>query len=146
MNCRHAQWNKYEALKSHNIKLLYKIQSLRGNIQVCCRTRPPLDHELRAGGQLIVDASDDSELLCFDSKTEFWKPFVFDRVWSVDATQTDVFLDMEPLVLAVLGMSRCCRCFCFVDVHRLSCAATDGYNSCIMAYGQTGSGKTFTMV
>lgn len=83
---------------------MYKIQSLRGNIQVCCRTRPPLDPELSAGGQLIVDASDDSELLCFDSKTDFWKPFVFDRVWPVDATQADVFLDMEPLVLAVLGM------------------------------------------
>lgn len=69
-----------------------------------CRTRPPLEHELSSGAQVIVDASNDPELLCFDAKTEFWKPFVFDRVWPADTTQGDVFLDVEPLVLSVLGM------------------------------------------
>lgn len=99
-----VQWNKYESQKSQNIKLVYKLQSLRGNIQVCCRSRPALDHELSAGAQIIVDPTDDAELLCFDAKTEFWKPFVFDRVWPLNATQADVFCDMEPLVLSVLGM------------------------------------------
>lgn len=55
---------------------------------------------------------------------ETWKTFMFDRVWRADATQADVFSDVEPMVSG----------------------AVEGYNVCIMAYGQTGSGKTFTMV
>ena len=54
---------------------------------------------------------------------EAWKSFNFDKVWSIDANQTDVFVDVEPIALSCL----------------------DGYNACIFAYGQTGSGKTFTM-
>jgi excinuclease UvrABC helicase subunit UvrB len=53
-----------------------------------------------------------------------WKSFAFDRVWKSDADQSEVYADVEPLVLSVL----------------------DGYNACILAYGQTGSGKTYTMV
>lgn len=54
---------------------------------------------------------------------EAWKSFNFDKVWSIDANQTDVFADVEPIALSCI----------------------DGYNACIFAYGQTGSGKTFTM-
>lgn len=48
------------------MKLLNKIQAVRGNILVCCRTRPPNENELNAGGVVIVDATDDTELLCYD--------------------------------------------------------------------------------
>jgi len=49
-----------------NINLLNKIQTVRGNILVCCRTRPASDQELSAGGKLIVDASNEYEVMFFD--------------------------------------------------------------------------------
>ena len=131
--------------------MLNKLQALQGNIQVCCRTRPPSYQELANGGKICIDAADDTELMCYDgwgiavrsvvdvmsflisifpsfnffrSRSEVWKSFVFDRVWKADANQAEVFADVEPMVVSVL----------------------DGYNACILAYGQTGSGNTFTMV
>ena len=49
--------------------------------------------------------------------------FSFDKIFTPDYSQTQVFDEVAPLVTSVL----------------------DGYNVCIMAYGQTGSGKTHTM-
>ena len=49
--------------------------------------------------------------------------FNFDRVFTQENTQSDVFEEIKPFVLTAL----------------------DGMNTCIFAYGQTGSGKTFTM-
>lgn len=71
-----------------------------------------------------MDVIDETELSCYDKRTHTWRSFHFDRVWDEDATQADVFADIEPLALSVV----------------------DGYNASIIAYGQTGSGKTFTMV
>lgn len=79
------------------------MQAARGNIQVCCRSRPPQDQELANGGKVIIDATDESELLCFDWKSEYWKSFTFDRVWRPELNQADVFSDVEPLILSVLG-------------------------------------------
>lgn len=50
--------------------------------------------------------------------------FEFDRVFSADMNQRDVYNELEEVCLGVL----------------------DGYNICIMAYGQTGSGKTHTLL
>eukprot|EP00598_Pedospumella_elongata_P003633 CAMPEP_0184967160 /NCGR_PEP_ID=MMETSP1098-20130426/636_1 /TAXON_ID=89044 /ORGANISM="Spumella elongata, Strain CCAP 955/1" /LENGTH=1639 /DNA_ID=CAMNT_0027488573 /DNA_START=77 /DNA_END=4996 /DNA_ORIENTATION=+ len=115
--------SQYDALRHSNTKMLNKLQALQGNIQVCCRTRPPSYQELANGGKICIDAADDTELMCYDGRSEVWKSFVFDRVWKADANQAEVFADVEPMVVSVL----------------------DGYNACILAYGQTGSGKTFTM-
>ena len=129
--------NRHDHVRTANAVLLKKLQAKVGNIQVCCRTRPPSDLELAvthsdviqgtgcrgAVGKVCVDISDDDQLSCYDKRNEPWKSFAFDRVWPLDATQEEVFSDMEPLLLSV----------------------TEGYNTCLLAYGQTGSGKTFTM-
>jgi kinesin family protein C1 len=94
--------------------LLNKIQSLQGNIIACCRSRPPSDQELAAGGKIIVDTLDDSELMFYESRIDTWKSFAFDRVWKADRNQVDVFSDVEPIVISV----------------------ADGFNSCIIAYGR----------
>lgn len=51
------------------------------------------------------------------------KKYQFDRVFGPEATQNDVFSEVETLSTSLL----------------------DGYSCCLFAYGQTGSGKTFTM-
>jgi hypothetical protein len=135
--------HQLEMMRCSNARLLNKLQAARGNIQVCCRTRPPSSTELiqiasannaskgsnsiysskKAVNRICVDVLDENELACYDGKSEQWRSFAFDRVWKLDATQAEVFADVEPLVMSVI----------------------DGYNCCLMAYGQTGSGKTFTM-
>ncbi|KAG5500514.1 hypothetical protein JKF63_03608 [Porcisia hertigi] len=55
--------------------------------------------------------------------SSFTETFVYDRVFTGEARQEEVYADVEPLVRN----------------------AVDGYRVCIFAYGQTGSGKTFTM-
>jgi hypothetical protein len=80
-----------------------KIQSLQGNIIACCRTRPPSDQELGAGGKIIVDTMDDTECMFYDNRVETWKSFAFDRVWKADRNQVDIFCDVEPIILSVAG-------------------------------------------
>lgn len=60
------QASQYDALRHSNTKMLNKLQALQGNIQVCCRTRPPSYQELANGGKICIDAADDTELMCYD--------------------------------------------------------------------------------
>ena len=108
-------------LRDHNAKLLHRLQSVLGNIQVYCRPRPPLESE--STQKICVDVLDNCEVTCFDNRAETWRSFVYDRVWAPDATQSNVFADIEPMILSVV----------------------EGFNTCLLAYGQTGSGKTYTM-
>ena len=114
---------RFEQLREHNAKLLQKLQRNSNNIQVCCRLRPPSEQELGQGADICLDVVDDKEIAMYDKRISIWKSFEFDKVWDEDATQLDVFVDVEPLALS----------------------AVDGYNACIFAYGMTGSGKTYTM-
>ncbi|XP_070193578.1 uncharacterized protein [Littorina saxatilis] len=99
-------------------RLLYnQLQELRGNIRVFCRprkdTRCGTCFKFPSEQDIIVTNSEGSK-----------KSFSFDKVYSTEATQEEVFKDTSPIIA--------------------SCV--DGYNVCLMAYGQTGSGKTYTMM
>ncbi|KAL7551645.1 hypothetical protein ACHAWF_014832 [Thalassiosira exigua] len=118
-----AMAKKMSAQKTHNAELLTRILKLQGNIQVCCRIRPMAVHESQNGLHEVAQSLSETEVGCFDERTKLWKSFAFDKVWAPEASQKDVFQDVEPVALSVI----------------------DGYNACIFAYGQTGSGKTYTM-
>ncbi|KAG7361683.1 kinesin motor domain containing protein [Nitzschia inconspicua] len=118
-----ALQKKCNAQRDYNNQLLSKMLNLQGNIQVFCRIRPPSITEIQRGNKTVVESLSETELGCFDSRTNQWKSFSFDRVWGPDQPQHSIFQDVEPIALSVV----------------------DGFNACIFAYGQTGSGKTFTM-
>jgi len=109
--------------REYNAQLLSKMLHLQGNIQVYCRIRPMSMNEIEKGLKCVAEPLSETEVGCFDSRTNKWKSFAFDRVWGPDQSQQSVFQDVEPLALSVV----------------------DGFNACIFAYGQTGSGKTYTM-
>ncbi|KAK3024948.1 hypothetical protein RJ639_042755, partial [Escallonia herrerae] len=107
-------------------KLHNTILELKGNIRVFCRVRPSLPDD-GPGTEPVVSYPTSTELLGrgIDLVQSGQKlPFTFDKVFSHEASQQDVFVEISQLVQSAL----------------------DGYKVCIFAYGQTGSGKTFTMM
>ncbi|CAN1319086.1 Kinesin-like protein KIN-14C [Linum perenne] len=109
-------------------KLHNTILELKGNIRVFCRVRPVLpDDGCRADTQVISYPGAFESLgrgidVVQNAGQKY--PFTFDKVFSHDASQQDVFVEISQLVQSAL----------------------DGYKVCIFAYGQTGSGKTYTMM
>ncbi|KAJ9674053.1 hypothetical protein PVL29_023548 [Vitis rotundifolia] len=115
---------KYSEEQEKRKKLYNQIQEAKGNIRVFCRCRPLSKEEVVSGHATIVDftAAKDGELAMLTGGSTK-KLFKFDRVYTPNDDQVDIFVDASPMVISVL----------------------DGYNVCIFAYGQTGTGKTFTM-
>ncbi|XP_065879119.1 kinesin-like protein KIN-14C [Euphorbia lathyris] len=109
-------------------KLHNTILELKGNIRVFCRVRPLLpDDGVGSEAQAILSYPSSVENLGRGIEliqTGQHYPFTFDKVFSHDACQQDVFVEISQLVQSAL----------------------DGYKVCIFAYGQTGSGKTYTMM
>lgn len=106
---------KCNAQRDYNNQLLAKMLQLQGNIQVFCRIRPMSIKEIQKGYKCVVEPLSESELGCFDSRTNQWKSFAFDKTWGPDQSQSNIFQDVEPIALSVV----------------------DGFNACIFAYGQT---------
>ncbi|XP_075869552.1 kinesin-like protein KIFC3 isoform X2 [Nelusetta ayraudi] len=105
--------------KCHN-----ELVRLKGNIRVFCRVRPVSQEEqdsADAKTMLSFDSEDDA-VLHLSSKGKVMS-FELDKVFPPQATQEEVFQEVQALVTSCI----------------------DGFNVCIFAYGQTGSGKTYTM-
>ncbi|KAL0701681.1 hypothetical protein Bca4012_057803 [Brassica carinata] len=115
----------YHAVLTENRKLFNELQELKGNIRVFCRVRPFLPGQGEPN-TVVEHIGEDGELVVTNPTRpgkDGLRQFRFNKVYSPNATQAEVFSDIKPLVRSVL----------------------DGFNVCIFAYGQTGSGKTYTM-
>ncbi|KAJ1263709.1 hypothetical protein BS78_09G207000 [Paspalum vaginatum] len=115
----------YHKVLSENQKLFNEVQELKGNIRVYCRVRPFLSGQDKKT-TTIDYMGENGELLIsnpFKQGKDGHRMFKFNKVFNPNASQAEVFSDIQPLIRSVL----------------------DGFNVCIFAYGQTGSGKTYTM-
>ena len=81
---------KCNSQRLYNAELLSKMLHLQGNIQVYCRVRPMSLNEIEKGYKSAVEALSENEVGCFDSRTNKWKSFAFDRVWGPDQSQQSV--------------------------------------------------------
>ncbi|XP_077376589.1 kinesin-like protein KIFC3 isoform X2 [Festucalex cinctus] len=111
---------KYKREMNLRKKIHNQLVQLKGNIRVLCRVRPVDDAEEQES-VLTFDPDDDGILYLSDKGKV--TTFDLDKVFPPQATQEEVFQEVEALVT--------------------SCV--DGFHVCIFAYGQTGSGKTYTM-
>ncbi|XP_043697977.1 kinesin-like protein KIN-14C isoform X2 [Telopea speciosissima] len=108
-------------------KLHNTILELKGNIRVFCRVRPLLPDDGAGSEMTVISYPTSTEALGrgIDLVQSGQKhPFTFDQVFTHEASQENVFVEISQLVQSAL----------------------DGYKVCIFAYGQTGSGKTYTMM
>lgn len=112
--------------------LFNKYQELKGNIRVMCRVRPVLDNsegntaeldypDEKTSSQIAVKGPEVKSAMGKVSTNIY--PFEFDRVFTPQVHNEEIFDEISQLVQSAL----------------------DGYNVCIFCYGQTGSGKTYTM-
>jgi len=126
--------SRYLSEQIERRKVLNALQEAKGSIRVLARVRPLLGHERALEGVIdpstVIRASSSFELIvpeaeAINARARFQesKSFEFERVFSAESTQAEVFAEVQPLVQSAL----------------------DGYHACIFAYGQTGSGKTHTM-
>ncbi|XP_045148978.1 kinesin-like protein KIFC2, partial [Echinops telfairi] len=93
-----------------------RLLELKGNIRVLCRLRPGPSCSLvstEPGPRGVVTT-------CYRGRQ---RRFRLDWVFPPDASQEEVFRELQPAVLSCL----------------------QGYSICIFTYGQTGTGKTYSM-
>ncbi|GAA6109834.1 kinesin-like protein KIN-14I [Tachysurus ichikawai] len=112
----------YAAERTLRKKYYNMVEDMKGKIRVFCRIRPQTRAELLRGSTTIVSCLDDYSVILESPRGP--REFQFDRIFTTEHTQDDVFQESSRLIQS----------------------AIDGFNVCIFAYGQTGSGKTFTML
>ncbi|KAF6176640.1 hypothetical protein GIB67_034502 [Kingdonia uniflora] len=111
--------SKQRSLDEKRREALNSILDLKGSIRVFCRVRPFLSSDRKRIREPISTGSEKVLVRLAGSRKEF----SLDKILAQEATQEDVFVEVEPILRSAL----------------------DGHNICILAYGQTGTGKTFTM-
>ncbi|XP_061669395.1 kinesin-like protein KIFC3 isoform X2 [Syngnathoides biaculeatus] len=111
--------DRYKREMNLRKKIHNQLVQLKGNIRVLCRVRP-VDG---AQEESVLTFDPDDDCVLYLSNKGKVVTFALDKVFPPQATQEEVFAEVESLVT--------------------SCV--DGFNVCIFAYGQTGSGKTYTM-
>jgi hypothetical protein len=96
----------------------------KGLIRAFCRVKPFLGKENVAHQKSAVQEMYGSNtLMLCDPQGRRSKAYLLDHVFAAEASQDEVFQEVEELIDSAL----------------------DGNHVCLMAYGQTGSGKTYTM-
>ncbi|XP_010628791.1 kinesin-like protein KIFC2 isoform X3 [Fukomys damarensis] len=93
-----------------------RLLELKGNIRVLCRLRPGTPSSLVS----VEPGPGGTVTTCYRGRQ---RRFCLDWVFPPDASQEEVFRELEPTVLSCLR----------------------GYSVCIFTYGQTGTGKTYSM-
>ncbi|KAK7740630.1 kinesin-like nuclear fusion protein [Diatrype stigma] len=126
---------KSEAQEYGRRHLFEQVQTLRGNIRVMCRIRPPLPETPQ---KLLVDFH--------PARGEFVDHYQKIEVIAERATatgqvrQSSKFLECERIFTAEHTNKDV-----FEEISQLTASAMQGKKVTIFCYGQTGSGKTFTM-
>ncbi|XP_030059417.1 kinesin-like protein KIFC3 isoform X2 [Microcaecilia unicolor] len=123
-NTNHELLCKYRRELQLRKKYHNELVRLKGNIRVFCRVRPVMEEDvdgLEVMNMVTFDPEDDAVLHLYHKGKLV--SFELDKVFPPEATQQDVFQEVQDLITSCI----------------------DGYNVCIFAYGQTGSGKTYTM-
>ncbi|RAL50464.1 hypothetical protein DM860_016931 [Cuscuta australis] len=117
---------RQRALDEKRREALKKIIDAKGCIRLFCRVRPFIatDRTTRRTHQcLLVEPEKIQVRSGGGGGVGGTKEFGFDKVFPQEASQEDVFIEVQPILRSAL----------------------DGHNVCILAYGQTGTGKTYTM-
>ncbi|KAI5921711.1 P-loop containing nucleoside triphosphate hydrolase protein [Camillea tinctor] len=128
---------KQVEIGQQKIRALFdEVQSLKGNIRVMCRIRPggpsvPVEELVDFGPEEPGERGDHWGVMNVQTerksvtgaKVTEAKRFSFERIFSTEATNADVFGEVKD----------------FVET------AMTGKAACVFSYGQTGSGKTYTL-
>merc|ERR1711871_304106 len=102
------QTERYEVLREAYAQSLRKLQESRGGILVCCRLRPQTEFEVNAGQTECIDFLSDRQIALYDKKGAVWRNYSFDKVWRKEATQKEVFSDIEPMMHSLVDGINCC--------------------------------------
>ncbi|RYP16110.1 hypothetical protein DL765_005311 [Monosporascus sp. GIB2] len=126
---------KTEAEEYRRRKLFEQVQTLRGNIRVMCRIRPPLSDTPQ--DKLVDFHPTKGEYVDHYQKIEV----VAERYSATGQLRaTSKFLECERIFTPEHTNKDV-----FEEISQLTMSALDGKKVCIFCYGQTGSGKTYTM-